>query len=111
VLISTTHSSPWKSQQYAAYHYATMTDVCELPLQPRACYELVRDRALHNPSGGYVFVTRSERIALRVRGAAAPGAIERVEQLLLADAHGRLVVDSGAIKVIRIEPDAEAVTP
>lgn len=102
VLISTTHTSPWKSKEYADYNYATMTDDCAVPLKPRACFRVVRDRALHNPTGGYVFVTRSERAALRVRGDAPAGAIDQIEQLLLTRAGGELVVDDGAIQIIRL---------
>lgn len=107
VLISTTHATAWKSEGYDDYHYATMTDTCELPLRPKACHRLIHDRALHEPAGGLVLVTRAERESLRIRGDAAPGVIEDIERLLVRRGEARLVYLNEDVRIYQFPGQAQ----
>lgn len=103
LLVTVTHGSSWKSQDYADYHYLVLTDACEVPLNARACYDVVHDRAFHSPAGAFVFTTRAERESLRIRGDAAPGVVERIDALLRRRAGARVVYQNEGIRILRIE--------
>ncbi len=104
LLVAVTHASSWKSQGYADYHYATLTDDCALPIDARACYEVLRDRAFHSPTGAFLFVTRAQEESLRLRGDAAPGVLDELERLLVTEAGATVVLNKDAIHVLRIGP-------
>ncbi|MGN6574466.1 MAG: hypothetical protein ACTHKG_02150 [Nocardioides sp.] len=108
LLVAVTHASAWKAQGYADYRYAILTDDCELPLDARDCYQVLRDLAHASPAGAYLFVTRAQEESLRLRGDAAPGVLDEIERLLVARAGADVVpADGDAIRILRIGPREE----
>ena len=104
LLVAVTHASSWKSQGYADYHYAILTDDCLLPLDARECYEVLRDRAFHSPNGAFLFVTRAQKESLRLRGDAAPGVLEEIQRLLMSRAGATVIPTHDGIHILRIGP-------
>lgn len=104
VLISATHSTPWKSQQYNGFKYGTLTDMCQRPLNPDKCYTVMRNRAFHTPAGALVLFTRGQTESLRIRGDAGEGAVERMERLLVGRGEARLVYRNRDAQIYQFQP-------
>jgi len=104
LLVAVTHASAWKAQGYADYRYAVLTDDCELPLDARDCYLVLRDEAHSSPTGAYLFVTRAQEESLRVRGDAESGVLDQIERLLVTRAGAEVVPTTGAIRILHVPP-------
>ena len=105
LLVSTTHATPWKAEEYAEHRHATVTDICDVPLEVTSCYQVLDELVSSDAERStYLLVTRGEQESLRIRGDAAPGVLDRLHELLRDRNGARPVFENEHVRIVRIPP-------
>jgi hypothetical protein len=104
VLVSAAHPTPWRSERYASYRYATMQDLCAAVETPHECATAVLARIDDHGRGGMIVILRSGEHSLRMQGYMSSSHLQSVETLLADAPHVRLVLDRPDGRLYEVEP-------
>ena len=104
ILVSAAHPTPWRSERYASYRYATMQDLCAEEETPRGCATAVLDRIADHGRGGMIVILRSGEHSLRMQGYMSSPDLHAVEALYAGSPGVRLVFDSPDGRIYAVAP-------
>jgi hypothetical protein len=104
VIVSAAHPTPWRSERYASFRYATMQDLCEGAESPSACVHTVLSRIGNGKRGGMIVMLRSGEESLRMQGFMSAADVESVKAILAASPGVRVVLDNAEGRIYEVAP-------
>ena len=97
LLLAGSHNTPWKFQGYEQYRYLPLTEVLDTrALREPASLErevdvLAQLMADQRYPGAYLIITRTQKAQAEMFGVLPPGALDRLEQALMASPRFRVL--------------------